>query len=119
MRRIVTPSWARRCRHADLDDLRTLVAVNYPVGSADDCQLLGRGTNTTYLVSSAQARYVLRLYGRHWRSRADILYEVDLLLHLAHAGVPVSIPLARMDGSFVSPVQTVAGEQLAVLFTYA
>jgi Ser/Thr protein kinase RdoA (MazF antagonist) len=54
-----------------------------------------------------------------WRSLSDILYELDLLLHLHRKNVPVSFPLTMRDGSLLSTLNALEGPRQAVLFTYA
>lgn len=87
--------------------------------------LLAHNLNDSYLVCTPNERFILRIYqaprahGRSWRSLSDVLYELDLLRHLAHKGIPVSVPLARKDGTFVRTLQAPEGPRQAVLFTYA
>lgn len=114
--------------------IQSLLSVNallsevisvYDIGSFVACTLLAHNLNDTYLVSTSENRYILRIYqaprmvGRTWRSESDILYELDLLLHLKRKGVSVSIPLARKDGTFLRVLQAPEGPRPAVLFTYA
>jgi Ser/Thr protein kinase RdoA (MazF antagonist) len=62
---------------------------------------------------------MLRVYRTGWRTPSDILYEMDVLNHLAGKGVPVSTPVARRDGSFVRELRAQEGPRPAALFTYA
>ena len=91
----------------------------YPIGQSLTCRLLHRGLNDTYLVTTADTRYVLRVYRHQWRTRDDIGYELDLLMHLQRTGAPVSSPVPRTDGSFTSLLHAPEGDRYAVLFTYA
>jgi len=45
-----------------------------------------------YAVEAVARRYVLRLYPTHWRTRADVLFELDFIRHAAARGVPVAAP---------------------------
>jgi len=107
------------------DALMSEVLVDYDIEHLGDCKLLAHNLSDNYLVRTAENKYILRIYqaprriGHSWRSEADILYELDLLLHLHRKGVAVSIPLARKDGIFMRTLQAPEGPRPAVLFTYA
>jgi Ser/Thr protein kinase RdoA (MazF antagonist) len=75
---------------------------HYDIGKLDECLLLNPGLNDTYLLRGAGQRYILRVYRAGWRTLADILYEMDMLLHLHHKGAPVAYPLPMKDGYLVS-----------------
>jgi Ser/Thr protein kinase RdoA (MazF antagonist) len=77
------------------------------------------GLNDTYLLRTSTGKYILRVYRLGWRSLSDILYELDMLLHLQSKGVSVSFPLTMRDGSLLSTLNTLEGPRNAVLFTYA
>jgi len=105
--------------------LMSVVLTDYDIGHLIDCKLLSHNLNDTYLVYTTDHKYILRIYqaprpaGRTWRSESDILYELDLLLHLNRKGISVSIPLARKDGTFIRTIHAPEGPRVAVLFTYA
>jgi Ser/Thr protein kinase RdoA (MazF antagonist) len=62
---------------------------------------------------------MLRVYRAGWRTLSDVLYEIDVLLHLERKGIPVSTPVPRRDGSLVREVLAPEGPRIAVLFTFA
>lgn len=99
--------------------LRSEVESDYDVGTPLVCQLISRGLNDTYLLKTADNRYILRVYRLGWRSLSDILYELDLLVHLDWKGVPVSTPLSRKDGSLTRALLAPEGIRQMVLFTHA
>lgn len=101
--------------HALLAD----VLPNYDIPSPTACMLLQAGLNDTFLVQTHGPSYILRAYRTAWRSLAAIHYEVDVLLHLARAGIPISVPIARKDGTIVGRVMAPEGVRYLVLFTYA
>jgi len=92
---------------------------HYEMGRALECHLLDRGWNDTYLIRASSGNYIVRVYRTGWRSLSDILYELDMLLHLHGKDVPVSSPLAMKEGSLVSTVNTLEGPRQVVLFTFA
>jgi len=99
--------------------LMTEILSSYDVGTPTACKLLNRGLNDTYLVATEGGKFALRIYRQGWRSDSDILFELEVLLHLARAGVPVSTPIPRKDGQNVGRVLAPEGLRSVVLFTYA
>jgi Ser/Thr protein kinase RdoA (MazF antagonist) len=99
--------------------LLTHVQQRYDIGDAIECRFLNLGLNDTYLLRTSTGKYILRVYRENWRSLPDILYELDMLLHLHRKRAPISFPLAMKNGSFLFPLQTLEGSRQAVLFTYA
>ena len=91
----------------------------YDLGSQVNCIFLTSGVNDTYLVQTSTEKYILRAYRTGWRTLSDILYEIDVLVHLDQAGIPVSLPVAQKDGRFVCTLQAPEGPRQLVLFTYA
>lgn len=100
-------------------DLLSDITSNYAIGTPLVCKLWKVGLSDTYVVRTADERYILRVYRVGWRLLSEILYELDLLTHLGHKGLPVSTPIARKDGSFVGLLEAPEGSRYAVLFTYA
>jgi Ser/Thr protein kinase RdoA (MazF antagonist) len=98
--------------------VRAMVDREYELG-ATGCQLIERGLNDTYLVTTRTERYVARLYRTGWRSTSDIAYEIDLLLHLAARGVSVAAPIRAVAGGFAHAVPAPEGLRQMVLFSYA
>jgi len=90
----------------------------YHIGDAIECQLLNLGLNDTYLLRTSSGKYVLRVYRMGWRSLSDILYELDMLLHLHRKGAPVSYPLLMKNGNLFSTLKTLEGPRQVVLFTF-
>ncbi|MBA4055409.1 MAG: homoserine kinase, partial [Marivirga sp.] len=54
---------------------------------------LHQGLNDTYLISSVNEQFILRIYRTGWKSIDDVSAELELLLLLHQGGVPVSYPL--------------------------
>jgi len=91
----------------------------YDLDRRAKCLFLARGVNDTYLVQTPAEHYILRAYRTGWRTLSDILYEVDVLNHLGRTGIPVSLPLAQRDRTFVHTLLAPEGPRHLVLFTYA
>ena len=97
----------------------TVAAEGYDLGSAVRAWAISRGVTDHYAVEAGGRRYVLRLYPTHWRTRADVLFELDFIRHAAARGVPVAAPLPRRDGGWLTEVDAPEGPRLAVLFVHA
>lgn len=99
--------------------LLTYIQERYDIGDGIECLLLNRGLNDTYLLRTSTGKYILRVYRTGWRSLSNILYELDMLLHLHRKNVPVSFPLVMKDRGIYSTLNTLEGPRQIVLFTYA
>ncbi|HLY31275.1 MAG TPA: phosphotransferase, partial [Ktedonobacterales bacterium] len=105
--------------------LRRHLQVTYDIGEVHACILLQHNLNDTYLVETTTGRYVLRVsqaprpIGASWRTLDDILFEVDVLLHLVSKGVSVAAPVPQRDGAYTFQVQAPEGARHVTLFTYA
>lgn len=98
--------------------LSSLVSEKYKIGNAQ-CKFLVRGVGDTYLVESAEARFILRVYRSSHRSLSQIKDEVKLLLALKQADVSVSYPIITISGETILTLDAAEGERFAVLFSYA
>jgi Ser/Thr protein kinase RdoA (MazF antagonist) len=105
------------------DDLARLVEREYDAATPVVARLLSRGFNDTYLIIDAdRRRRVLRVYARdkYWiRSESDLLFELELLDHLAEEGVSVSHPYRRRTDELIGTLSAPEGERCYALFTYA
>jgi Ser/Thr protein kinase RdoA (MazF antagonist) len=95
------------------------IATAYDIGSDLRCVFLQRGLNDTYLVASEGDRWVARVYRAGWRSPSEIAWELELLEHLAGRGVPVSLPIRAVNGSWTREVPAPEGPRWLVVFTWA
>ncbi|OGO35679.1 MAG: hypothetical protein A2147_04090 [Chloroflexi bacterium RBG_16_57_8] len=101
------------------DALQAEVAQAYAINTPTTCQLLLPSMNDTYLLTTRDNRYILRVYRARWRSPSEIAYELELLAHLADRGISVSAPIADRDGELIRPLLAPEGTRHLVLFTYA
>lgn len=101
------------------------VLSEYALGDLVACHLLSHNLNDTYLVSTNERRYILRVSqaprptGRTWRSASEMRYELDVLLHLKRKGISVPAPLPRRDGTLLRTLNAPEGPRVSVLFPYA
>ncbi len=99
--------------------LKHVVQEDYPIGLVTDCRFLHRGLNDTFLIATETAKFIFRIYRLGWRKHSEILYELEILLHLSARDVSVSKPVVRKDGAFVGVLEAPEGSRHVVLFSYA
>lgn len=104
----------------DPNGLLDMVAGAYDLPAAPlTCELASTGVNDTYHVAVGSKSFYYRVYRAGWRSPADIGFELDLLRHLDRCGVPVSVPVLKRDGGYVTDLAAPEGGRPGVLFTCA
>jgi Ser/Thr protein kinase RdoA (MazF antagonist) len=100
------------------DALGEVVAREYGLEEVR-CQLIKALTLDTYLVRSRSGSFALRVYPAVRRTEAEVRGELEFLVRLQAAGIPVSAPVARPDGSRYLALEAPEGTRLAVLFGFA
>jgi Ser/Thr protein kinase RdoA (MazF antagonist) len=96
------------------------ILPGFGVGAVSECKFYSGGFNLTYRVRIVDgSTYYLRAYRIHWRTLADIQYELDVLNHLKHKGFPAARPIPYKDGQFFCTVSAPEGMRTLVLFTEA
>lgn len=101
------------------DGLARYVLVKYSLTEPLRCNFFNRGVNDTYLVRAGSERYYLRVYAHDWRKESEIEAELAMLLILHQEELPVSYPLARNDGRYVTRIAAPEGTRYACLFSDA
>ncbi|MBD2176355.1 homoserine kinase [Pseudanabaena sp. FACHB-1998] len=91
----------------------------FAVGEVTSCVFWMRGLSDIYLVSTRDSRYVLRVSHAHWRSKAEIEFELQLLEFLHRHHIPVAYPLSTYDGKLAIEIKALEGDRYASLFTHA
>ncbi|WP_163971173.1 phosphotransferase [Oceanobacillus halotolerans] len=95
------------------------VFVEYDLAPIEDCKLLSRHTHDTYKITTKEDCYIFRIYRQDYRDEASILFELEAILHLQQAGLPVSYPIPKKDGSYICEIQVPEGVRYGVLFSFA
>lgn len=95
------------------------VLARYPIGEVRNCLFWHRGLSDVYLIETSHLPYVLRVSHCHWRTKADIDFELALLDFLHRRGLPVSYPLRTRSGTVSIELNAPEGKRYATLFTYA
>lgn len=101
------------------EGLISLLLANYPLEKLDSCQFWHRGLSDIYLVSSETQPYILRVSHHHWRSEAEIAFELELLTFLHQHQIPVAYPLKTKQNQLFIPIDAPEGKRYAALFPYA
>lgn len=83
------------------------------------CELLKPNLSDLYRVDSAAGPYILRVYPHGLNLARWITAEMEILIGLKEAGVPVSTPVRTAGGELLIPLQAPEGERYGVLLTYA
>jgi Ser/Thr protein kinase RdoA (MazF antagonist) len=98
----------------------TELLCRYGIPEVRGCQFWRRGLSDVYWIETADgSSYILRISHHHWRSRSDVLYELEFLEHLHSHQVPVAYPLRTKAGELCLTVKAPEGDRFASLFICA
>jgi Ser/Thr protein kinase RdoA (MazF antagonist) len=95
------------------------VLSQYELEAVSQCLLWHRGLSDVYLVETTTTQYILRVSHHHWRSGADIQFELELLDFLHQNYLPVAYPLRTREGNLLVTIHALEGDRYAALFPYA
>lgn len=95
------------------------IKENYIIDKPVSFEYFLRGMNDTYVVVTEQTKYIFRVYRADRRNYAEIKFELDLLNHLNVHGVDVSIPIRKIDGTFMNEFSVNEGIKYGVMFSFA
>lgn len=95
------------------------IAPLYDIGTPIASRFIANNLNDTYGVETECGKFILRIYKPNWRTEEHIRYELGLLLHLHQHNIPVSIPVARRDGEWLTELNAPEGTRYVVVFTFA
>ena len=100
-------------------ELGQFVIENYNLDSSYTCKLYRTGLNHTYFISNGIHKYVARVYCHNWRTKAEILEELELLLALKENEISVSYPIKNKNQDFMQELSAPEGKRYLVLFSFA
>lgn len=101
------------------EEIGTTVQKNYALGTVKTCYLLRRGFNDVYSLECVDgSKYVARLSSRRARGLPNVVYETELLSHLANAGVSVALPVEANNGNRYIQLQVGDAERTLVVFKH-
>ncbi len=99
--------------------LERRVLSKYALSQPILCRFYHRGLNDTYRVTTGNDEFFLRIYKRGWRRKQDIEAEADMLSYLVKQGQPVSGPMKKKNGSYLTRISAPEGIRWAVLYAVA
>lgn len=91
----------------------------YSLGEIRNLEYIAVSLNNTYRIETYNDIYYLRVYKHKWRCESEIQVEIDIMNYLHTKGVPVSVPIKKIDGSYIHKITTLEGERYVVIFTQA
>jgi Ser/Thr protein kinase RdoA (MazF antagonist) len=101
------------------EDIGVTVQKNYALDKILTCYLLRRGFNDVYAIECMDGdKYVARLSSRRARGLPNVVYETELLSHLANAGVSVALPVEANNGNRYIQLQVGDAERTLVVFKH-
>jgi Ser/Thr protein kinase RdoA (MazF antagonist) len=99
------------------ETIARFVTEHYALALPLTCQMLNRGFNDIYLISTAaNERYVFRLSHHRARGVADVKTETDFMAHLDRSGVPIAAPVRTREGALFVRGSSPEGVREGVLF---
>lgn len=100
-------------------ELGEFIKAKYQLNKDFKCELFRTGMNHTYFLSNNKDKYVLRVYSHNWRTKSEILEEIELLKLLKENDLSVSFPIQAKNGEFIQEVNAPEGIRYIVLFSFA
>ena len=100
-------------------ELGALIKDKYPLHGNFDCKLFRTGMNHTYFLLVNETKYVLRVYSHNWRSKSEIIEELELLILLNKNDLGVSFPIPDSNGEYIQEINAPEGIRYVVLFSFA
>jgi Ser/Thr protein kinase RdoA (MazF antagonist) len=98
----------------DTSELARWLYDHYDFSAVPDVSLLRSYNNDVYRVAQSGQQFILKIYGDGWRTDDEVHYEIALLDHLAHKGLPVVRTITGRDGHILKHIDGL----LAVLFNF-
>lgn len=95
--------------------LDEFIVENYEISRASECKYLYQGLNDFYLVNDGKEKYIFRIYRSGWRSRENIVVEVELLSQLEKNSAPVAGIIQDRRGEKVQTIRCPEGERYGIL----
>ena len=99
--------------------LATFVQEYYALTNNTKCNLLKAGINHTYLVKDDEKKYIFRVYSLNWRTKNEILEEINLLNLLKEHHISISYPITDKNKNYIQSINAPEGKRFGVMFSFA
>lgn len=100
-------------------ELGLFIIEKYNLNKNGSCELFRTGINHTYFITENEIKYVARVYSYKWRSKSEILAEINVLNVLKEHAINISYPIADKKGEFIQEINAPEGTRYLVLFSFA
>lgn len=100
-------------------ELGEFAKERYGLNENYDCKLFRTGMNHTYFLSDNETKYVLRVYSHNWRSKSEIIAELELLNLLKENNLSVSFPIQDKNRELIQEINAPEGIRYVVLYSFA
>ncbi|PKF61411.1 hypothetical protein CW745_08725 [Psychromonas sp. psych-6C06] len=94
------------------------IIPKFQIDAVLHCLFWCQGLNDSYKVSTEEHTFILRVYRHNWRSREEIQFEIDALLHLQNNGVNVAAPILTYQNDYIVSFDAPEGLRHAILINY-
>ena len=101
------------------EELMAKVIPDYCIEDPLECIFWERGSNDTYVIRCASARYSMRIYRHENYPSDEIDFEVDALNYLHKQGFPVAYPIARKSGGYITEISAHEGVRYVLVTLFA
>ena len=102
----------------DAKYLGKIIQNKYGLSVNTECKLFRTGINHSYMITDGSLQYVFRIYSYNWRTKEEILEELNLLISLK-GKLSISFPIADRKQNIIQPFQAPEGVRYGALFSYA
>lgn len=99
-------------------DISNWVKNDFEFSGNVEATLLRSYTNDVYEVENG-GKHLLKIYGKDWRTKSEILWEIELLDFLKTNGVGVAGAIEGKNGKKLFEVDVDGTDRLAVMFEWA
>lgn len=102
-----------------VEHLKQWISRYYDFGHRVDLIFYCRGVSDTYLLTTGERQFALKVYRTKWRTEEAILEELAAIRHMGSRGVDVAMPIPRTDGKWITHIPAPEGPRQAMLFDWA
>lgn len=101
------------------DSVLEIITSHYDLEVPISCKFYVSGLHDNYLIECKKMKYIFRVYRNNWRTKEEILFEVDLLSYLEKTSVNVAAPVQTINNKLTTYIDTPEGTRIGVLYNYA